>query len=99
MGTRVIAEGSTGGLIGSSSGSIIDCYATAEITGSYRIGGLVGSNRGAIVDSYSDGIVAGGSTVGGLVGYNDNGIISNCFSTTNVTGKNSTGGLVKIGVL
>ena len=93
-GGGIIAEGSTGALVGSNSGSIIDCYATGNVTGSYRVGGMVGSNVGSIVDCYSHTSVKGQNATGGLVGYNGKGIVSNCFSTSSVTGKNYTGGLV-----
>jgi len=93
-GISVIAEGSAGCLVGRNDGSMIDCYATGNVTGSYRIGGLVGSCRGGIVDCYSNASIEGRDAVGGLVGYNYEGNITNCFSTSSVTGENSTGGLV-----
>ena len=55
-----------------------------------RIGGAEINNLGV------DGTIAGGSYVGGLVGYaENNNIITNCYSTCNVTGSGGfIGGLV-----
>jgi hypothetical protein len=59
--------------------------------------GLFGHIGGAEIDSLGvDGTIAGGSYVGGLVGYaENNNIITNCYSTCNVTGSGGfIGGLV-----
>lgn len=73
-----------GGLAGSNSGKITDCYATGNVNASYFGGGLVGWNSGAILDSpegpiteysyiinsYSTGFVSGSGSIGGLIGQN-----------------------------
>lgn len=65
-----------------------------DITGASQTGGLAGSNAGIISNSYVLGgfISAYGDNVGGLAGNNDTGIISNSYSTANVTGLVSSEG-------
>ena len=80
-----------GGLVGESYGSIINSYATGEVTvtGNNRssIGGLVGLSRGSIINSYATVNVTGNgssnSIIGGLVGRND-GSITNSYATGRV---------------
>jgi uncharacterized repeat protein (TIGR02543 family) len=75
--------GSVGGLIGSNSGSIINCRANADVDGEGDLvgglyaGGLVGQNDGIIQGCYAGGNVhlitygwEGNVLVGGLVGLN-----------------------------
>ena len=92
-----------GGLVGrNSSGTIRNCYATGNVTGTAnRIGGLVGSSSGTISNSYATGNVTGTGTVtgtanriGGLVGENRGGTIRNSYATGTVMGANDVGGLV-----
>ena len=88
-----------GGLVGESSGPIINSRATGTVSGLNRIGGLVGSNNGAggvnrISGSTAAGAVtATGYLVGGLAGWN-NGPISSSHATGDVRGVQSVGGLV-----
>ena len=97
----VIGDKIVGGLVGSSSGEITNCYATGDVTGnSSHVGGLVGSgysssNTSSITNSYATGIVKGtGLYVGGLAGYSPY-TLNNCYATGDVTGSSSyTGGLV-----
>ncbi|MHC4075729.1 MAG: GLUG motif-containing protein [Planctomycetota bacterium] len=93
---------SLGGLVGENSGTISNCFSTSQVTGgndSRRLGGLVGKNSGTnstITNCYATGAVTGGNEsecLGGLAGVNS-GIISNCFSTSSVTGDDYLGGLV-----
>jgi hypothetical protein len=73
---------SVGGLVGSSVGTVINSYATGNVTVSYyNAGGLVGSNSGTVSNSYATGNVTGGS---GLVGSNS-GTVINSYATGNVT--------------
>ena len=94
------ASANTGGLVGSSSASINNSYATGTINGSgSSSGGLVGNNTGSISNSYTTASVTGtGSSSGGLVGANaTGGKIRNSYAAgTTVTGGSSsnTGGLV-----
>jgi hypothetical protein len=67
-----------GGLVGQNTGTVSNCYSTANVTGSgWGIGGLVGSNGefrydGRVTNCYSTGSVTGyDEHVGGLVGKNE----------------------------
>ena len=87
-----------GGLVGQNDGGTIsDCYATGDVTGTgWSIGGLVGQNNGTISDCYATGDVTGTDKyVGGLVGRNDSGgPISDCYASGSVNGDDWVGGLV-----
>ena len=72
-----------------------------DIVGASQTGALTGYNTGIISNSYILGgfVKAYGDNVGGLVGSNEDGVISNSYSTANVTGLTSSesanvGGLV-----
>ncbi|MDR1879382.1 MAG: carboxypeptidase-like regulatory domain-containing protein, partial [Tannerellaceae bacterium] len=73
-------------------------HAASSVSGDENVGGLVGgSSEGSIITtSYAIGEV--GKTdavqVGGLVGYNNESIITNCYATGEVTGKDNVGGLL-----
>ena len=89
-----------GSLVGYSRGSIINSYATGEVSGSHRnIGGLVGNNgyAGSIRSSFAKVRVSGWFDVGGLVGFHV-GRITNSYAagTVEVTlvGNATVGGLV-----
>jgi hypothetical protein len=84
-----------GGLVGKiyeTGGTISNCYATCNVTGSgFSIGGLLGRIAGGTVtDCYATGTVtaAGGYLIsgiaGGLVGGNYGGMIENSYATGNV---------------
>tara|TARA_R110002096_G_scaffold278213_1_gene472227 strand:+ start:8003 stop:12964 length:4962 start_codon:yes stop_codon:yes gene_type:complete len=91
---KVIGTSEVGGLVGSSYITIINSYATGDITAtSLYSGGLVGSNRGSITKSYSTGNINGSNTSGGLVGYNK-GNISYSYSRGNVHSTFTAGGFV-----
>jgi len=84
-----------GGLVGSSSGKIMDSHASVRVTGDERVGGLVGFSQSEISDCYAYGDVTGNNYVGGLVGRNRNNITaSHAFGK--VTGQGYVGGLVGI---
>jgi hypothetical protein len=81
-----------GGLVGTNSGTIMNCQSSCSISGSgysSSIGGLVGSNGGTITNCYASGSVSTNSgfsivsSIGGLVGGNG-GIISACWATGSV---------------
>jgi len=82
-----------GGLAGSNSGSIANCYSTGMVNGNRYVGGLVGYNSGDIASSYGTGSASGTSSVGGLVGGNGGGI-TDSYSTGSVDGDDPVGGLV-----
>jgi hypothetical protein len=88
-----------GGLVGSSGGTITDCYSTGAVKGgtSSFVGGLVGENDGTITVSWSTCGVSGGSDVGGLVGIHNGKITMSC-STGTVIGSTLVGGLVGFNV-
>ena len=80
-----------GGLVGSNSGTVNQCYSTtavAAVSGFVvgEIGGLAGRNLGNISSSYSMGSVSGFYPTGGLIGFNwktpsTTGSVTNCYST------------------
>jgi hypothetical protein len=85
-----------GGLARENSGTISDCYSTADVFGQSAAGGLVGTNSGSISRCYATGAVSvsassdsHGCSAGGLVGENS-GTISDCYAlgATSATGSN-----------
>ena len=86
-----------GGLVGSDSGTITDCYSTATVEGGNYVGGLVGEMkiRGAITNSYATGEVSGKKWVGGLLGAGTCDTIRGGYAIGNVIGSDDyVGGLV-----
>ncbi|MEI6578800.1 MAG: GLUG motif-containing protein [Eubacteriales bacterium] len=78
-----------GGIAGSNSGHITDCYSMGSITstnGATVIGGLAGENTatGVIGAAYSRTNVSGKNNIGGFIGTNA-GAITNAFSAGKVT--------------
>ena len=88
---------SVGGLVGwQERGSIENSYATGNVnsSGNY-VGGLVGDQYGSssnidITNCYATGNVSGAYYVGGLIG-DSSGVVSNNYSTGNVSGNNAGG--------
>lgn len=104
---RVKGSSDCGGLIGVNAGIVRSCYSTDSVIGKGDIGGLIGKNiNGTVINCHSSANIKGsaknlGVAMGGLVGYNQYDvkqknatIISNCYSTGNVTGSGNLGGLV-----
>jgi hypothetical protein len=92
------AAGEVGGLVGLNHSTIMNSYATGNVTG-YEVGGLVGINGGdgLISKCHATGDVEGIERVGGLVGDNDRyGCVLDSYSTGNVCGQLCTGGLIGI---
>ncbi|MGG5313438.1 hypothetical protein IGL24_002138 [Enterococcus sp. DIV2371] len=88
-----------GGLLGvSTSGQIIDSYATGDVTSTQvNTGGLIGNNSGGrVTRSYATGnVTSSGDYTGGLIGLNDSdAAIYDSYATGNVNGNENTGGLV-----
>lgn len=86
-----------GGLVGNSSGTILNCYAkgTATINKSATlyVGGLVAYNTGTIYNSYATGAVSTtGSNYGGLVGYGSTTKVEDSFYDTDTTGLSTSAG-------
>ena len=102
----VVGYDKVGSLVGGSSGSITNSYATGSVTGTEgTVGGLVGYNQygGSITNSYATCSVIGTGdliSVGGLAGENAHGgaTITNSFATGSVKGSGDSsphvGGLV-----
>jgi uncharacterized repeat protein (TIGR02543 family) len=88
-------NGFVGGLAGSNWGTVSNSYANCNVSGGYGVGGLVGRNYDTVSDCYAMGNVTSDFVhVGGLVGHNQDGTVSNSYSTSSVTGKDTVGGLV-----
>ncbi|MFI4911807.1 MAG: GLUG motif-containing protein [Sedimentisphaeraceae bacterium JB056] len=95
-----------GGLVGQTSGSIVDCYAlgnvqAAAVSAWNQSGGLIGWNEGAdIIDCYAAGDVSGyGQRIGGLVGQSNGGRIVNCYARGNAAHLGTDTGIVNVGGL
>ncbi len=85
-----------GGLVGSNSGSLSNCYAWGDVGVMFSsVGGLVGSNLSTIDQCYSVGdIVYAQSGYGGLVGTGEPSSVTRSFWDTDTTGLPfSAGGL------
>jgi hypothetical protein len=76
-----------GGLVGLSTCSITDCFATGNVSGNRFIGGLVGDNTdiATTTNCYSTGSVSGTYDVGGFAGWNS-GTCNDCFWDVNTSG-------------
>jgi len=82
-----------GGLIGYSSGTISNCYATGNVIGgenSMGHGGLVGNGgHGVIRNCFAAGSVTGGDNsvdIGGLIGFCYGDTITNCYASGSIMG-------------
>jgi len=89
----VAARSGVGGLAGSNSGTVSNCYSSGSVAGSGPVGGLVGMNWHTVRNSYSSSSAAGEEKVGGLLGFNE-GAVSNSYSTGRAAGYWFIGGLV-----
>jgi hypothetical protein len=84
-----------GGLVGVSSGSISNSYATGNVTLTLLdcIGGLVGyQNGGSISKCYSTGYINGLHNAGGFIGFYVTGTTAASFWDTQTSGMNSSAG-------
>ena len=93
----IVGSNYVGGLIGYSSGSVSNSYATGAVTGGGAIGGLSGFSGGTVSNSYATGTVTGNAFVGGLIGGSggSGGSVSNSYATGAVTGSGQrVGGLI-----
>ncbi len=98
------ASDSAGGLVGgmlSGNFSLVNSYASGNVSGGNFVGGLVGNMAPnlpvmSVVRSYFSGSVTGdGSYVGGLVGYLEgSSVLSNSFNVGEVSNSDIDGGLV-----
>lgn len=84
-----------GGLVGQNRVTISNCYSSGNVAGIYEVGGLIGLNLSDVTDSYSAGSVTGTGSVGGLLGRSNFSTITNCNSSSTITGSETfIGGLV-----
>jgi uncharacterized repeat protein (TIGR02543 family) len=82
-----------GGLVGSNTGPISNCFARGAVSGQEDIGGLVGFNSSSITNSYATGAISGDSYIGGLVGFNhSDGIITGSYWDTETSSQASSDG-------
>jgi len=94
---HVSGDDNIGGLIGTSTGRIVNCFSSGNISGDWYVGGLIGLILDSTVNtSYSKATVAGNRDVGGLAGKtaDEGSVVSNCYATGRVTGGIYAGGLV-----
>jgi hypothetical protein len=83
----------TGGLVGSSNGTVQGCYVVGgTVMDSWGAGGLIGGNTGDVSDCYSTAIVIGEESVGGLVGTNWEGRVTGCFWDVEASGQAGSDG-------
>lgn len=87
-----------GGITGSNSGAISNCYYSGSImSNSCSIGGIAGINSGTISSCFNAGSLNGGAS-GGITGDNW-GTITYCYNAGNVKGSGCGGGAGGISVL
>jgi hypothetical protein len=86
--------GPVGGMVGSNSGRITNCYSIGRVSSPLYVGGLIGRNGGVVTQCCSTGAVSGAYDAGGVMGENS-GTVTQCYSTSTVSGTgNFIGGLV-----
>ncbi len=90
-------ESAIGGLFGIGGSVFSNCNSSCSVTSTgtkYRIGGLFGTFFSTATNCYSTGAVNASlaASVGGFAGYCEGATINNCFSTSNVSGKDCLGG-------
>lgn len=91
----------TGAICGYSTGTIENCWNSADITGSTEggiyVGGICGYSTGTISGCLNTGDITANSFIGGICGNtNRDTQISNCFNSGSVTGKEQIGGIAGI---
>ncbi len=94
-GGKITSGGDTaGGLVGFSTISIRNSYASIDVTGNTRIGGLVGLIQNSmVINCFATGNVSGADYVGGLVGAGNYGVtIENSYAAGRVTTTGSSSG-------
>jgi len=73
-----------GGLVGFNQGDVLQCFATGQVRGLYRVGGLIGLNMERLKNCYATGSVMGYGFVGGLVGSSGGGTIHACYTSSSI---------------
>ena len=91
----------TGAICGYSTGTIENCWNSADITGSTEggkyVGGICGYSTGTISGCLNMGDITANSFIGGICGNTAQSTqISNCFNSGSITGKEQIGGIAGI---
>jgi hypothetical protein len=99
-GGSVTGRNQTGGIVGTNSGTVTYCFASATVNGNSQVGGLEGLNdmNASVSRSHAEGsvtarIAESGISCGGLIGVNK-GTVTECVATGSATGASNIGGLV-----
>ena len=97
--TRVEVSGDdyVGGLVGWSTGRIVNCSSSGSVYGDTNVGGLVGLVAdGTVTASYSRAGASGNMNVGGLAGRTSDeaAVVTNCYASGTVQGGTYAGGLI-----
>ena len=89
------------GLVGELRGTIANCHVTGNVSGTQDAGGLIGyvQSPGSVTNCSMVGNVSGERYVGGLIGQAYGIMVTNCYTSGNVSGGGngkwgSTGGLI-----
>ncbi|OHB75457.1 MAG: hypothetical protein A2Z25_06915 [Planctomycetes bacterium RBG_16_55_9] len=96
-GVDVSGDDDIGGLVGTSTGRIINCSSTGIVSGDMYVGGLVGLVLDSTINtSYSRADVSGNVDVGGFAGKtgDQTSVVDSCYATGSVIGGTYVGGLV-----
>ena len=81
----VLMSGNTGGVVGSSWGTIENCSVSGSVSGTNCVGGVVGGQKaGSIIGCSSSATVKGTRYVGGVAGEKQGTMIA-CYATGDVT--------------
>jgi len=90
----VIGNEFVGGVVGGNrNGTVQNCYATGNVSGSLAVGGVVGASNGMVQYCYATGNVSGDRYVGGVVGAS-NGMVQYCYATGDISGSQIVGGVL-----
>jgi hypothetical protein len=81
------SAGLLGGLVGTNTGTVLQSYASGDVSAGYHgnAGGLIGGNSGIVSQSYSTAIADGGVSAGGIA-YSNSGTIEQSFAAALVQG-------------
>lgn len=81
------SAGLLGGLVGTNTGTVLQSYASGNVSAGYHgiAGGLIGGNSGIVSQSYSTAMAYGGVSAGGIA-YSNSGTIEQSFAAALVQG-------------
>ncbi len=85
-----------GGIVGSNSATVDNCYNTGEVVGDNAVGGIAGYSNGLIMDSHNMGVISGQiGNVGGIAGSSSEGhMILGCYNEGSISSLSYSGGIV-----